>query len=67
VADRAYWKAFGAMILAVTATRFMVQLGLPAETVDTDNPIVDQWEIEAREAGAWDTPAAGGSSPAGTV
>ncbi len=42
--DRAYWKAFGAMILAITATRFMVQLGLPAESVDHDNPIVTAWE-----------------------
>jgi aminoglycoside phosphotransferase (APT) family kinase protein len=52
-ADRAYWKAFGAMILAVTATRFMVQLGLPAGSVDTDNPIVPSWQsmVTAAEAG----------------
>ena len=30
IADRPYWKAFGAMILAITATRFMVNLGMPA-------------------------------------
>jgi hypothetical protein len=41
------------MILAVTATRFMVQLGLPAGSVDTDNPIVASWQsmVTATEAG----------------
>jgi aminoglycoside phosphotransferase (APT) family kinase protein len=42
--DRAYWKAFGAMMLAVTATRFMVQLGLPTSSVDAGNPVVSAWE-----------------------
>ena len=48
--DRPYWKAFGAMILAITATRFMVNLGMPAETVDTANPIVGSWETMVEEA-----------------
>jgi len=52
VADRVYWKAFGAMILAVTATRFMIQLGLPAETIDADNPIAGRWATLVEEARA---------------
>lgn len=48
--DRAYWKAFGAMILAITATRFMAQLGLPVEHLDADNPVVAQWETEVESA-----------------
>jgi aminoglycoside phosphotransferase (APT) family kinase protein len=50
-ADRAYWKAFGAMILAITATRFMAQLGLPADHLDTDNPIVASWDVMTQAAG----------------
>lgn len=50
-ADRGYWKAFGSMVLAITATRFMVNLGIPAETVDRDNPIVGSWEAMVAAAG----------------
>ena len=49
-ADRPYWKAFGAMILAITATRFMLNLGMPADTVDADNPIVGSWQAMVDEA-----------------
>ena len=52
IADRPYWKAFGAMILAITATRFMIQLGLPAENIDADNPIAGRWETLVEEAKA---------------
>jgi aminoglycoside phosphotransferase (APT) family kinase protein len=50
--DRAYWKAFGAMILAITATRFMVQLGLPIESLDADNPVVSRWEAMVEGVGS---------------
>ncbi len=50
--QRAYWKAFGAMILAVTATRFMAQLGLPPEQLDRDNPVVASWTTKVEEAEA---------------
>jgi aminoglycoside phosphotransferase (APT) family kinase protein len=49
-ADRCYWKAFGAMILAITATRFMHQLGLPADHLDSDNPIVASWQTMVDDA-----------------
>ncbi len=42
--DRDYWTAFGATILCVTATRAMLQWGMPVDTIDNDNLVVDQWE-----------------------
>jgi aminoglycoside phosphotransferase (APT) family kinase protein len=47
---REYWTAFGATIIVVTATRAMIQWGLPVESVDTGNPLVDAWEAAVRRA-----------------
>jgi aminoglycoside phosphotransferase (APT) family kinase protein len=41
---RAYWTAFGAMVLGVTATRAMVQWGLAGPSLEADNPVVAMWE-----------------------
>ncbi len=50
--DRDYWTAFGAMMLSVTATRAMIQWGLAGPSVESDNPIVEEWEaIVASAAG----------------
>jgi aminoglycoside phosphotransferase (APT) family kinase protein len=50
--DRAYWTAFGAMILVVTATRAMVQWGLAGPSVEDDNSLVAAWEATVEEATA---------------
>jgi aminoglycoside phosphotransferase (APT) family kinase protein len=42
--DRAYWTAFGATVLCVTATRAMIQWGLADRTIETANPMVSRWE-----------------------
>lgn len=42
--DRAYWTAFGATILVITATRAMVQWGLAGPSVEDTNPLIDAWE-----------------------
>jgi aminoglycoside phosphotransferase (APT) family kinase protein len=49
VKDRAYWMAFGATILCVTATRAMIQWGLAGDDIESSNPVVAVWEtlIEA--------------------
>jgi aminoglycoside phosphotransferase (APT) family kinase protein len=44
VADRAYWTAFGAMVLGITATRAMVQWGLAGPDLEATNPLVAAWE-----------------------
>ena len=49
-ADRAYWKAFGAMILAITASRFMAQHGFPVDQIDTDNSVASLWHVMVEEA-----------------
>jgi aminoglycoside phosphotransferase (APT) family kinase protein len=48
---RGYWTAFGAMILAVTATRAMVQWGLAGPSTDEENPMVGAWAALVEEAG----------------
>jgi len=50
--DRAYWIAFGGMVLAITATRAMVQWGLAGPSIDDENPIVGAWAALVEEAGA---------------
>ena len=50
VDDRAYWTAFGATVLCVTATRAMVQWGVPAPSLESDNPVVAAWESAVRGA-----------------
>ena len=42
--DRDYWTAVGTAVLCVTATRAMLKWGLPVESVDRDNLVVDEWE-----------------------
>jgi aminoglycoside phosphotransferase (APT) family kinase protein len=49
--DRAFWMAFGATILCVTATRAMIQWGLSGPTVESDNPIVSAWEAAIERVG----------------
>ena len=44
VENRAYWTAFGATTLCITGTRAMLQWGIPAESIDTDNLVVAEWE-----------------------
>lgn len=44
VGHRDYWTAFGATILCITATRAMLKWGMPVETIDNDNLVVEQWE-----------------------
>jgi len=52
VGDRDYWTAFGAMMLSITATRALIQWGLSGPAVESDNPIVAEWEaIVAQAAG----------------
>jgi len=49
---RDYWTAFGATILCVTGTRAMLKWGMPVDTVDADNIVVQEWEaIVERAAG----------------
>ena len=47
---RAYWTAFGMMIICITATRAMVQWGLAGDTVDADNPMVAGWVAMIEDA-----------------
>lgn len=51
-ATRAYWEAFGATIIVVTATRAMLQWGLATDTVEELNPLVAAWESAIASA-AW--------------
>ena len=44
VVDTAYWTAFGAMVLCITATRAMVQWGLAGPAPEETNPLVAEWE-----------------------
>jgi aminoglycoside phosphotransferase (APT) family kinase protein len=48
--DRDYWTAFGATILCVTASRAMVQWGVPAESIESANLVVSQWETAVERA-----------------
>ncbi len=51
VEHRDYWIAFGATILCVTATRAMLNWGMPVESIDNDNLVVQEWEnLVARAA-----------------
>jgi aminoglycoside phosphotransferase (APT) family kinase protein len=45
-----YWTAFGATILCVTASRAMVQWGLSTGSLESDNPVVADWESAAERA-----------------
>ena len=49
--DREFWTAFGATILCVIATRAMIQWGISGKTVESDNPIVSEWEAAIERAG----------------
>jgi aminoglycoside phosphotransferase (APT) family kinase protein len=44
IEHRDYWMAFGTTTMCVTGTRAMLSWGMPIETVDTDNIVVDEWE-----------------------
>jgi aminoglycoside phosphotransferase (APT) family kinase protein len=46
----AYWTAFGATIIAVTATRAMIQWGLSGPSIESDNPLVGAWERAVERA-----------------
>lgn len=48
--DRDYWTAFGAMMLSITATRAMIQWGLSGAAVESDNPVVAEWETTIETA-----------------
>jgi aminoglycoside phosphotransferase (APT) family kinase protein len=48
--DRAYWTAFGATVVCITATRAMVQWGVAEGSVESDNPIVAAWESAVARA-----------------
>lgn len=50
IANRDYWTAFGATIMCVTGTRAMLKWGMPVETVDTDNIVVNEWEALIQRA-----------------
>lgn len=54
IEHRRYWTAFGAMVLAITATRAMIQWGLAGPSVDTDNPLVATWEAAVERAAGED-------------
>jgi aminoglycoside phosphotransferase (APT) family kinase protein len=45
-----YWTAFGATILCVTASRAMVQWGLSTDSLESDNPVVADWESAVERA-----------------
>jgi aminoglycoside phosphotransferase (APT) family kinase protein len=45
-----YWTAFGATVIVITASRAMVQWGLPTSSLDTDNPLVGAWESAVQDA-----------------
>lgn len=47
---RDYWTAFGATILCITGTRAMLKWGIPAETIDNDNIVVQEWETLVERA-----------------
>lgn len=53
-ADRAYWAAFGAMVICVTASRAMVQWGLTdgASFRESDNALVAAWDAAIGKAAA---------------
>ncbi len=51
IANRDYWTAFGATIVAITATRAMVQWGLGGPNLESDNVLIDRWEAAAERAG----------------
>lgn len=54
--DRDYWTAVGATVLCVTGTRAMLKWGIPVETIDSANLVVQQWEtLIARAAGRVDS------------
>lgn len=42
--DQAYWTAFGAMVIAITATRAMIQWGIAADDPEPANLLVPLWE-----------------------
>jgi aminoglycoside phosphotransferase (APT) family kinase protein len=44
IGDRHFWAAFGATTMCITGTRAMLTWGMPVESVDTDNIVVDEWE-----------------------
>jgi aminoglycoside phosphotransferase (APT) family kinase protein len=48
--NRAYWSAFGPMILCITATRAMIQWNLESETIEESNALVPAWEALVEEA-----------------
>jgi aminoglycoside phosphotransferase (APT) family kinase protein len=50
VDDRDYWTAFGVTILSITATRAMIQWGLSGASVESDNPVVAEWEAIVEQA-----------------
>jgi aminoglycoside phosphotransferase (APT) family kinase protein len=50
-AHRDYWTAFGAMVLAITASRALVQWGLAGPNLEADNLLVTEWEAVAERAG----------------
>jgi aminoglycoside phosphotransferase (APT) family kinase protein len=45
-----YWTAFGATILCITGTRAMLKWGVPVDTIDTSNIVVQQWEMLVERA-----------------
>ena len=47
---RDYWTAFGATIFVVTATRALVQWGVPQADVERSNLLVAAWEAAADRA-----------------
>jgi aminoglycoside phosphotransferase (APT) family kinase protein len=50
VTNPAYWTAFGATILCITATRAMTQWGLAGDDPEGANPIVGAWETMIKAA-----------------
>jgi aminoglycoside phosphotransferase (APT) family kinase protein len=48
--DRAYWTAFGATVVCVTATRAMKLWGVADRSVESDNLVVGEWESAVARA-----------------
>jgi aminoglycoside phosphotransferase (APT) family kinase protein len=50
IEHRDYWTAFGATIIVITATRAMIQWGMPRSSIETDNMLVTPWEAAVQRA-----------------
>jgi len=48
--DLDYWTAFGVTVIAITATRAMIQWGMAGPSIEDSNPLVAAWEALIKKA-----------------